>query len=85
MTWNTLANKVAGYQNIDGFATFANTYLHSPKFFQADGGYRRVVWMTDQQKKIAGSAIPEEYRSQIATENDATTLKELEKFLEINR
>jgi len=80
-TWTRLANNVAGYQNPNGFTTFATLYLKSPKFFQADGGYNRVVWMTSSLKTIAGNSIPEENRSLIATEKEATTLAELEAFL----
>jgi acetyl-CoA decarbonylase/synthase complex subunit beta len=80
-TWSRLANNVAGYQNPDGFTTFATMYLKSSKFFQADGGYDRVVWMTGTLKTIAGDSIPEERRSRIATEKEATTLAELKGFL----
>lgn len=77
VTWTTLANKVAGRQYQGGAATIATKYLHSPKFLQADGGYKRVVWMTERLKTFAGDAIPEKYRNRIATEKDATTIKEL--------
>jgi acetyl-CoA decarbonylase/synthase complex subunit beta len=80
-TWTKLANNVAGYQNPDGFTTFATLYLKSSKFFQADGGYDRVVWMTSTLKTIAGDSIPEVRKGLIATEKDATTLAELEGFL----
>jgi acetyl-CoA decarbonylase/synthase complex subunit beta len=79
--WTNLANRVAGYQNKKGFATFANMYMHSPKFFQADGGFKRVVWMTDFLKKIAGRSIPMGLKDKIADENDARSLEELKKFL----
>ncbi len=80
-TWTRLANNVAGYQNPDGFTTFATLYLKSPKFFQADGGYSRVVWMTSSLKTIAGDSISEERGARIATEKDATSLAELKEFL----
>ena len=80
-TWTRLANNVAGYQNPNGFTTFATLYLKSPKFFQADGGYDRVVWMTSSLKTIAGNSISEERRAQIATEKEATSLVELKEFL----
>lgn len=80
-TWTKLANNVAGYQNPDGFTTFATLYLKSSKFFQADGGYDRVVWMTSTLKTIAGDSIPEARKDLIATEKDATTLAELKGFL----
>ncbi|MFP3951566.1 MAG: hypothetical protein ACLFVP_05450 [Candidatus Bathyarchaeia archaeon] len=77
VTWTNLANMVAGRQYQGGAATIATKYLHSPKFLQADGGYQRVVWMTERLKTFAGDAIPEEYRKRIATEKDATTINEL--------
>ncbi len=80
-TWTRLANNVAGYQNPDGFTTFATLYLKSPKFFQADGGYSRVVWMTSSLKTIAGDSISEERGARIATEKDAVSLAELKEFL----
>jgi acetyl-CoA decarbonylase/synthase complex subunit beta len=83
--WNNLANRVAGYQNREGFASFATMYLYSPKFFKADGGFRRIVWMTDKLKKIAGRAIPKEMRDKIATEKDTRTLEELKRFLKKSR
>ena len=80
-TWTRLANNVAGYQNKDGFATFATTYLKSTKAFQADGGYNRIVWMTSTLKTSAGDSIPEDRKNRIATEKEATTLSELKEFL----
>lgn len=81
LTWRSLGNKVAGHQNTSGYATFATSYVWSPKFFRADGGFDRVVWMTDRLKKIAGESIPEERRGRIATENDVRTLDELKRFI----
>ena len=81
MTWTKLANLVAGRQYEEGAATIATAYLHSKKFLKADGGYNRVVWMTNVLKKTAGNAIPEELRDAIATENEASTLDELKGFL----
>lgn len=80
-TWTRLGNNVAGYQNTEGFSTFGTLYMKNPKFFQADGGFKRVVWMTNTLKSIAGDSIPADRKDQIATENEATTLKELEAFL----
>ena len=85
MTWTKLANKVAGRQCRDGIASFSVEYLYSRKFFQGDGGYSRVVWMTDHLKKIVGNAIPEKFRRSIATEKDVTTIEELKTFIKKNR
>ncbi|MEE8326093.1 MAG: hypothetical protein V3R58_03560, partial [candidate division NC10 bacterium] len=81
MTWTKLGNMLAGRQYKGGAATIATAYLRSRKFLQADGGYKRVVWMSEFLKKAAGDAIPSELRDSIATENDAHTLNELEAFL----
>jgi acetyl-CoA decarbonylase/synthase, CODH/ACS complex subunit beta len=75
MTW--LANLVAGRQYPEGAATIATQYLRSPKFLQADGGYKRVVWMTETLKNFALESIPSEHRSRIQTERNVTTLDEL--------
>lgn len=80
-TWTRLANNVAGYQNTDGFATFATAYLKSKKAFQADGGYNRIVWMTSTLKTSVGDSIPADRKNKIATEKEATTLGELKEFL----
>jgi len=80
-TWTKLANLVAGKQYRQGAATIATAYLMSDKFLQADGGYYRVVWMTEALKKVALNSIPEELRGSIATEKDATTLQDLKTFL----
>ena len=85
LTWTKLANRVAGRQCTDGAVTFSNQYLHSRKFLLGDGGYSRVVWMTEALTKFAGKAIPGLYRKLIATENDVTTIEELKKFLHEQR
>lgn len=76
-TWTSLANRVAGYQNTEGYATFATSYLKSAKFFIADGGYDRVVWMTSTLKSLAGDSIPEHRRDKIKTEKETTKTEEL--------
>jgi acetyl-CoA decarbonylase/synthase complex subunit beta len=84
MTWTKLGNLLAGRQYERG-AAIATAYLHSRKFLQADGGYERVVWMSDFLKNTAGNAIPKALRGSIATENDARTLDELKAFLKEKR
>ncbi len=71
---------IAGRQNKNGAASFSLAYLKSPKFFQADGGYKRVVWMTSNLKSNANAIIPESIKDKIATEKDVKTIKELKKF-----
>jgi acetyl-CoA decarbonylase/synthase complex subunit beta len=80
-TWNSLANLVAGRQYSAGAASFSVNYLKSPKFFQGDGGWDRVVWMTKYLQNAAGQAIPAYLRESIATEDTALSMVELKWFL----
>lgn len=80
MTWTKLANMVAGRQYKNGAAPIATQYLKSVKFLKADGGYKRVVWMTEKLKNFAKESIPEKYIKRIATEKNATTLEELKRL-----
>jgi len=80
MTWTKLGNMIAGRQNKNGAASFSLAYLQSPKFLQADGGYKRVVWMTSNLKSIANAVIPQSIKDKIATEDDVKTINELKKF-----
>jgi acetyl-CoA decarbonylase/synthase complex subunit beta len=80
MTWTKLANMVAGRQYRDGAAPIATQYLKSVKFLKADGGYKRVVWMTDKLKTFAKESIPEKYGKRIATEKNAITVEELKRL-----
>jgi acetyl-CoA decarbonylase/synthase complex subunit beta len=77
MTWTKLANMLAGRQYQDGAAPIATQYLRSRKFLKGDGGYKKVVWMTEKLKYFAREAIPDKYYHRISTEKNATTLKEL--------
>ena len=58
-------------------------YMRSPKFYQADGGLYRVVWMPKSIKEQFKDAIPEDLFGKIATEEDVTTdTDQLMSFLE---
>ncbi len=81
-TWTKLANLVAGGQYQNGAASIATGYLRSPKFLQADGGYSRVVWMSEKLLYFSKDMIPEKHLQHIGTEKDARSLVELRGFLE---
>jgi acetyl-CoA decarbonylase/synthase complex subunit beta len=81
-TWNKLANLIVGRQYRGGIASIGTQYLRSPKFLQADGGYKRVVWMSEKLLYFAKDFIQEEHLSHIATEKNARTLNELMKFID---
>jgi acetyl-CoA decarbonylase/synthase complex subunit beta len=80
-TWNRLANLIAGRQYEEGAVSFSVNYLKSPKFVQGDGGWDRVVWITEYLKKAAGEAIPNHLKKSIATEDTAITMADLKQFL----
>ena len=84
-TWTKLANLVAGGQYQKGAASIATGYLRSPKFLQADGGYSRIVWMSEKLLYFSKDMIPEKHLKHIGTEKDARSLDELRGFLEKGR
>jgi CO dehydrogenase/acetyl-CoA synthase beta subunit len=65
-------------------------YLTSPKFISADGGFKRVVWMSSFLKE----SMPEEFKAvaeregipdlidRVADERSVTTVEELLPWLE---
>jgi len=81
LTFSTMAGHTSGGTQNEGFLGMAIEYMRSTKFIQADGGWKRVVWMPQQIKDRLKEAIPAEMRDLIATENDAKTAGELREFL----
>lgn len=81
LTFSTMAGHTSGGTQNEGFLGMAIEYMRSTKFIQADGGWKRVVWMPQQIKDRLKEAIPTEMRDLIATENDAKTAGELKEFL----
>jgi acetyl-CoA decarbonylase/synthase complex subunit beta len=77
-TWDSLANKAGGKQ-ADGVTGLAAGYLRSPMFLKADGGLGAVVWATTKVLDEVRDLLPPGRLP--ATENDATTLKELDAYL----
>jgi acetyl-CoA decarbonylase/synthase complex subunit beta len=56
-TWRDLHYALAGKQTA-GLAGAAPSYLRSPKFLKAHGGWRSVVWVTPKIAAAAGDALP---------------------------
>jgi acetyl-CoA decarbonylase/synthase complex subunit delta len=52
MTFSALAGSVGGGQQTPGFMGCGKVFLTSRKFLFADGGHRRVVWMTIELKDL---------------------------------
>jgi acetyl-CoA decarbonylase/synthase complex subunit beta len=81
LPFSTLADSTAGGRQVDGFHGISIEYMRSPKFLQADGGWKRVVWMPKEVKERVKDFIPAELADRIATEESAKTIDELKAFL----
>jgi len=79
--FSAMAGQCSGGKQVEGFSGLSLEYMRSPKFLQADGGYSRIVWMPKELKDSLIEFIPEDLRDKIATEEDATSIKEIRRFL----
>ncbi len=59
MTFSNLAEVTGGGQQTPGFIGIGTLYILSKKFISADGGLRRVVWMTTNLKNRLGDKLVE--------------------------
>jgi len=92
MTFSTLAGVAGGGLQTPGVMGVGKYYLISPKFIYADGGFKRVVWMSSVLKEsmaeelaavVAREGDPD-LIGRIADERNATTVDELLAWLEGN-
>lgn len=81
LPFSTLADSTAGGRQVDGFHGISIEYMRSPKFLQADGGWNRIVWMPASVKERVKNFMPKEVVDKVATENEAKSVEELQKFL----
>ncbi len=90
MTFSTLAGMAGGGLQTPGVMGVGKFYLISPKFISADGGFKRVVWMSSFLKESMAAefqAVAEregdpDLINRIADERNATTVDELLAYLE---
>ena len=82
LPFSTIAGSVGGGKQVKGFLGIGIQYFYSSKFIQADGGWRRVVWMASDLKERVADAISEEMKDKIATEKDVKDVEELRQFLQ---
>jgi acetyl-CoA decarbonylase/synthase complex subunit beta len=80
--FSRMAGVTSGGRQVEGSCGMALELLRSPKFFQADGGIRRLVWMPKDIKERYKDVIPADVYDKIATEENAKTADELVQFLE---
>lgn len=81
LPFSTMAGQTGGGKQIVGFLGMGILYYLSDKFLQADGGWRRIVWMPKGLKERVKEGISEEMFDKIASEDDANDLDALKKFL----
>ncbi|MBC8412133.1 CO dehydrogenase/CO-methylating acetyl-CoA synthase complex subunit beta, partial [bacterium] len=90
MKFSTLAGTVGGGMQSPGFMGIGVNFINSKKFLYADGGLKRIVWMTKNLKERLGEefqARAEEegvpnLLNQIADETNAEDSEQLLEFLE---
>ena len=81
LPFSTMANSTGGGKQTEGFVGMAIEYMRSSKFFQADGGWKRIVWLPSIVKEKIKDAIPKDLYDKIATEKEVTELAALKSFL----
>lgn len=90
MTFSTLAGSVGGGAQTPGFMGIGKLYIVSKKFISADGGIKRIVWMTKELKEALGNKLKKRCEEEgipdlidkIADETVATTTEELVSYLQ---
>jgi acetyl-CoA synthase len=90
MTFSTLAGMAGGGLQTPGVMGIGKYYLTSKKFISADGGFKRVVWMSsvlketmaEELKAVAEREGDPDLIDRIADERVATTVDELLPWLE---
>ncbi len=90
MTFSTLAGIAGGGMQTPGVMGVGKYYLISPKFISADGGFKRVVWMSsvlketmkEEFQKVCEREGDPDLLDKIADERSVTTVEELLAWLE---
>jgi acetyl-CoA synthase len=73
MTFSTLAGIAGGGLQTPGVMGVGKFYLTSPKFISADGGFRRVVWMSSFLKQ----SMAEEFKVVAARDGDPDLISKI--------
>jgi acetyl-CoA synthase len=90
MTFSTLAGMAGGGLQTPGVMGVGKFYLISPKFISADGGFKRVVWMSsylkesmaDELQAVAEREGDPDLIERIADERDISTVDDLLAWME---
>jgi acetyl-CoA decarbonylase/synthase complex subunit beta len=90
MSFSTLAGTIGGGAQTPGFAGVSKIFITSERFFQAEEGHKRLVWLPTHLKDEIGERLREALKKEgladlydkIGDETVATTLEELSVHLE---
>jgi CO dehydrogenase/CO-methylating acetyl-CoA synthase complex beta subunit len=90
MSFSTLAGTIGGGAQTPGFAGVSKIFIASERFFQAEEGHKRLVWMPALLKEEVGERLHEAMEKEglgdlyekIGDDKVATTLEQLTVFLE---
>jgi len=83
LKFSTMAGETSGGRQVEGSCGMALTLIESEKFFQADGGHARVVWVPKGIKeRFKDTWMAKGLYDKIATEEDVKNPDELVEFLE---
>ena len=90
MTFSSLAGNVGGGQQTPGFMGCGKVFLTSKKFLFADGGHKRLVWMTKELKDLLADDLKKRFKEQgvadlldkIADETIATDAQAIREYIE---
>lgn len=89
MTFSTLAGQIGGGVQTPGFIGIGKLYISSPKFISAEGGQKRIVWMSKLLKEEIKDRLSvqldkmglSDLLDKIATEEDAEDPEKLLEYL----
>jgi acetyl-CoA synthase len=90
MTFSTLAGQIGGGVQMPGFTGIGRMYISSPKFISAEGGQKRIVWMSKELKDEVGDRVKAHLEKmgetdlwgKIATEENAEDPEKLVEYLQ---
>ena len=93
MTFSTLMGLIGGGHQTPGMMGIGKYYLTSQKFLEAEGGIKRIVWMSKNLKEVMEEELIQvcqrdgipDLLDKIADGTTTTTIEELLPFLEQKR
>jgi acetyl-CoA decarbonylase/synthase complex subunit beta len=82
LKFSSMATQTGGGEQTEGFLGLGIEWAYSQKFFSADGGWKRIVWLPEHMKGRVKEAIPKELYDKIPTGKDVKDIDGLKKTLQ---